>query len=608
MSHSTRSAHYWTATGAGLLSLVLYHLLMRNFFPNPMLMVGHDYSYFLARLLDGYFWWRQNGFFSIPWFTPSFLGGIPFFPNPQSMYHSIPQALSLVMDPLSAVYATVLIFAAMGFFGFYIMLAGPFRLGPAPCALGAFIFMFNGFYMSRMIVGHFAFHCFMLTGWIIFFILSGLGDSEKSRWPLVIRDSAAAGILLAYMASSGGLALAQVMVTSILAGALIHAMAHGGLRGTILRFILSGVFSLGLSAGKLLSGAAFLAQFTRDDISPVARDFMSAIYIILSALFLPTDGKVELSLLVNRKFFVALHEFDFAISPVPFFLAVVGLYIAGKKLMDAKARQSLPAGAYMAAMVVFLIFLVPLALNFHSDTITSLANSVPLLKNATRRLRWIAVYIPPMIIISVMTLDSFRIGARWKYAACALLAMASIASASVRDWDYYLQQGYDPAPVARGWKQAMEGASPFRIDAIGVLMDKQGAPITRPHSAVPTLFVMGVSPMYAYEPIFGYKQHKLPPGDLAAGPAMAQAGGHLNLRNPACFLYPEENGCAPGDLFKTDSQDRAEAFRSYKPFPFSMPWRQKIANALSIIFIPITALALLAPAAARLTARGDSGG
>ena len=32
---------------------------------------------------------------------------------------------------------------------------------------------------------------------------------------------------------------------------------------------------------------------------------------------------------------------------------------------------------------------------------------------------------------------------------------------------------------------------------------------------------------------------------------LSENNGRLNLFNPSCFLFPEENNCLPGDTFKT---------------------------------------------------------
>ncbi len=61
----------FVATSLTLL-LIIYILLFGDFFPNNQNKLGHDYTYFLSRLLAGYYWFETNGLFAIPWFTPAF--------------------------------------------------------------------------------------------------------------------------------------------------------------------------------------------------------------------------------------------------------------------------------------------------------------------------------------------------------------------------------------------------------------------------------------------------------------------------------------------------------------------------------------------------------
>ncbi|MDH5637547.1 MAG: hypothetical protein OEZ04_03570, partial [Nitrospinota bacterium] len=400
MASFTKSAHLKISIAAGAVSMAVFHLLMSGFFPTSNGRMGHDYTYFLPHLLDGYFWWKLNGFFSVPWFTPSFFGGAPFLANPQSMYHSIPQALTMFMDPVSAIYVTVLLFAAAGFFGFYALLADPFRLSPTASALGAVLFMFNGFYVTRMIIGHFGYHSFALAPWIVFFL-----TRQRIGISGLIRDVAAAALMLAYMASSGGLAIAPVMITAILAAGLIHVAAFGGFRDFALRFTLSGAVSIGLSAAKLVATYSFLSHFPRESAIQLVRDALGAMYIILSTLFLPTDGKVEATIMANSIYYLGPHEFDYAVSPGPALLLAVAGYMAAQKLGFTGISRRLLTTRGAAGAAVLLLAALPLVLNHQSWLSSGLHASVLVLKNSSIHLRWIAIYIPSVIILAALALE-----------------------------------------------------------------------------------------------------------------------------------------------------------------------------------------------------------
>ncbi len=149
----------------GLLVVLLfaYKLIFIDLLFMPDGTMGHDYAYFLPVLLSGYFWYQTNGLAHIPWFTPSQCGGLPFLGDLQVPFYSAPQVLTFLQPPSDAVATTFLLFAAIGYLGAYGLLRFAFCTGPWMSAAGAAIFMFNGFYAYRVLIGHLTFHAFMLT-------------------------------------------------------------------------------------------------------------------------------------------------------------------------------------------------------------------------------------------------------------------------------------------------------------------------------------------------------------------------------------------------------------------------------------------------------------
>ena len=59
-------------------------------------------------------------------------------------------------------------------------------------------------------------------------------------------------------------------------------------------------------------------------------------------------------------------------------------------------------------------------------------------------------------------------------------------------------------------------------------------------------------------------------------------GENFNFFNPACFLFPDENNCLPGDTFKIDEKEKLTKFTSYNQFEFKQSPIQKISNYISI--------------------------
>ena len=132
--------------GVGLLLLNAWTWIFGAFLPTRNGTLGYDWAHKLPLLLDGTNWFLQNGCRSLPWFAPSFCGGIPLFPHPASFYVSLPQLLSFAMDPLRAAHYALLILAAAGLLGTYLLLRRVYRVGEWASLLGAGVFLFNGFH------------------------------------------------------------------------------------------------------------------------------------------------------------------------------------------------------------------------------------------------------------------------------------------------------------------------------------------------------------------------------------------------------------------------------------------------------------------------------
>jgi hypothetical protein len=169
----------WIPLASFLLLLVTFNYIFGQFFPAKNGMIGNDYSFILPELLDGYFWFKSNGFFVPFWFTPSFCGGQPVLGYPQSEFYSIAQLLTVFFNPLSSVYVTVILFASIGFFGIYVLLRKCFGSSRQSAVFGGALFMFNGFFIHRMIIGHFGFHSVMLIPLISWLLLKEISKKSK---------------------------------------------------------------------------------------------------------------------------------------------------------------------------------------------------------------------------------------------------------------------------------------------------------------------------------------------------------------------------------------------------------------------------------------------
>lgn len=150
--------------------------------------VGHDYRYFVPRLIDTDLHLRVNGP-GIQWYTPTFGSGLPAYPNPQHLEYSAIQALTYLLNPWLAILLTAAIAQAIGFASCYKLAREQLGLGVTASTLCATVFIANGFSISRLTVGHVGFLFFPLTA-LLLRLLLGHRHSALTR-------GAAAGLIVA---------------------------------------------------------------------------------------------------------------------------------------------------------------------------------------------------------------------------------------------------------------------------------------------------------------------------------------------------------------------------------------------------------------------------
>jgi hypothetical protein len=144
------------ASCGGVIITTIVVLMSRSY---PL--VGHDFAYFIPRMLDTYLHVRVNGPV-VQWYTPTFGGGLPAFFNPQHVQFSIPQILMTAVEPWTAILLAVVITSACGFAALYRFLRNTLRLSAVPSTVGAACFLGNGFFIEHAIVGHVGFLLFPL--------------------------------------------------------------------------------------------------------------------------------------------------------------------------------------------------------------------------------------------------------------------------------------------------------------------------------------------------------------------------------------------------------------------------------------------------------------
>ena len=558
-------------------------LIWGGFLPNRAGHLGVDYSFWLPQLLAGDFWHLRAPALSMPWFNPSQCAGAPWHADPQGAYLSVPQLLTFVVPPLRAVQISFLAYAAGGFAGTYWLAARCFGLSKAASLLAACLFTLNGFFAARMMVGHLSFAPFMLVP----ALTSCLLDRAADR----IRACLAFGALVAVMIQAGMAVLVLPAYFTMLIVTVMQALATGaGLRVPASRLAAGSVLGLALCAGKLAAIFALMAHVPRDAYPlPGLPNLAASAWLAFRCLFLWPTASMTTELL-NSALILEPHEFDDRVGPVPLLLMASG-WLAWRRQPRAQATRN--DRLLWDSLVLLLI--VPLALNTYAPYWTALLKHIPVLRSASSLLRWFAAYMLPAVIGAALAVDRlFASPARRGFSAAVAVA-ATAACLLLGDRAIYGAAGlgvYDPAPVEESWRQVAATGQVPPIQRLAIPLTPSGQPDMS--VARQNLLTQGASPVLCYDPVFGYRLEAFHQGTLHPGPVLDETriGDRieLNLKNPACYVFPGANGCAPGDTFLKSQRAQAADFAGYRPFAFAKPWWAHMADWIGIISLTGSAL------------------
>ncbi len=568
--------------GTFVLLMAAYHYVFGAYFPLPNGLMGHDYAGTLPGFTDGFLWFHNNGLLAPPWFTPSFCGGQASFADPQAGFYSIAQFLTFIVNPVSAVYAAMLLFAALGFWGMYVLARHTFALSPIAALGAATFFMFNGFYAHRMIVGHYGYQPFMLVPWLAWLLCTPPGTRNARSQSAVLTVSA--GLVLAYWLQGG---LGTLMVPAGLAVLALACIADMRSAGTLWRVLLRGTgaatIALALSASRLIAGTALLSQFERTYYPlPGIADPLGLLKFVVHALFYSSQHAYETvtPLWKNMQWSALPHETAFGVTVIALALIVVGAL-----LRATDDKRPLLRTRWVPAALLLAIVALPFALLYYSPEWNAILKRLPIFGATTSPARWLIILIPLICLLAGMAANLRQIP-RW----VALIAVAGVPLLNaIENRDYYKAQNYDPKPVVDFHRAVSDGKVQPAIDRIEDRRGADGGPI--PDNLA---FTRGATAIYCYNPLFGYRLEKYRAEPLEAGPVDKEVRpGHFNLRNPACLLYPVENGCSPWDTFRTDQRQELQRFSSYRPFGFKVSRTQALANVLSEIALAVALLSLV---------------
>jgi hypothetical protein len=544
--------------------------------------VGHDFNYFIPHLLDSYIHYKVNGL-SIQWYTPSFGGGLPAYPNPQHVQFTLTALLMLFTGPWNAYWASSAIFILTGFISCYFLFEDVLEFDPLTSTIGSIIFNINGFVFSHAIVGHFGYQAFPLLPTALLVIF------HKKIKPVY------KGILLALIFGinihNGGFYVIVIYLLSFLITIPILIILCPGVfswKNFIQTGISTTLFTLMLCGSKLYAVASFMRWFPREITDYYNPSLFHGLLGILLQLFGSTtlltvenlSGTMNITDYTSytntiSDTYYGIWEFDLGISSAV--LILCGLlpifYIFTK-------RKKIGAKTILLLTLSLLGLWLTTEFRLTNGLIYPNIHHLPVIKSLHVNLRFTAAYLLPLSILSALgfkylqeTLKSnyHILGIFFFLVSLTIIPLFTYSSLPAIIYGY----SFDISPANLIYQRATTNYE------FGIKFIKH----------IPDLYVFNehASNIRPHEPIFGYGNEYFHPF-IDPGRVEIIKDNYFNMTNPASLVFPEENNLILFEKISANQQEELDQFIHYKQPNWKRPVIQNILDLLmlcSIFLVPI---------------------
>jgi hypothetical protein len=496
--------------------------------------VGGDYQLFGPRLIDSLLHYKVNGF-SIQWYTPSFGGGLPAYPNPLQMQFSLPQLFTFFVNPWVAILASSVIYIIIGFLVTFLFLRDAMEFKPLSAILGANFMVASGFFIEQLVVGH----ADKITFPLIVVPVYALLNRKIPAWLAGVLISLTGAILL----YSGGVYIGVIcFFTTIIAIPIVYLLKPSLLawRRLVPAIIWGGFFTLLLCGSKLYAVTAFMQSFPREVHDQYFVDWVTSIGGLVFQLvgvmttlpFLNLIGKSSLVYVARLTQWTGspygFWELDTSISPALIILLVYGVWIILSRKPHLDRNNLLKKGITGICLIISIILVVQFstARGFLFDALKGL----PLLKSLRTNTRFVASFILPLAILGAKIFDGWTKGKSGIKTISAFGLLNGISLVAL--WAYYLLpmsvQGrdFEVLSILETYTK-IEAGDIFPVNKI--IPDMNDYEVFQAQASNVT---------HHYDPLLGENSFR---PLVHEGSVFDIEDGFYNMTDPTGYVFPKEN-------------------------------------------------------------------
>jgi len=557
-------------------------------------LVGSDYRLFGPRLLDTLLHYKVNGF-SIEWYTPSFGGGLPAYPNPLQMQFSFQQLFTFFANPWIAILATGALYIILGFWVTFLLLRDVLELTPLSSILGAGFFVANGFFIERLVVGH----ADKITFPLIVVPIFALFYRKIPAWLAGVLIAITGAILL----NSGGVyigfmcfftAIVTIPITYFLKPALFD------FKKIVPVIVWGGILTLLLCGSKLYAITTYMQTFPRDVhdhyfvtwYASITGGVFQLIGVMTTLPFLRLIGKSSLDFVFRLTKWTGtpygFWEVDSSISPALIILLFYGIWTVLFRKPHFDRSNLIKKAIAGIILLISIIFVVQFstARGFLFDAV----KGWPLIKSLRTNSRFIASFVLPLAILGVKGFDHWIMG-KSGFKTISAFAFLNVLSL-IALWGYYLlpmqvqSRNFDITSILSTYSSIQAGNT-FPVKKIIPAMNDYEV-----------FWAQASNVTHHYDPLLGESSF-LPL--VHEGSVFDIQNGYYNMTDPTGYVYPKENNSKLFSLIPVSDNKKLVEFLSRHQPNWKLPLIQIVLDwAAGLTFILILLAVILYPVRKRI--------
>jgi hypothetical protein len=555
---------------------------------------GTDYGLAVPSILDSALHMRINGL-SIQWYTPTFGGGQPAYPDPINSQFSLQTILTMFLDPMLTIVISIILFVAAGFFASYYFFSRILKLDMTTSVLGAVFFSANGYMMERIAIGHLGYISFPLLPLMLILLVD-------ERIPKYVAGLLFALLIAALLHMAGYYIIILCGFSILIIFPLLYIVRPVVLswKRIFLVVTVGGCLAALMSISKLSAVYSYMRFFPR----LISNEYSSSLLLSLLGIILQLMGTMSLlpirwlvgldprllpeniagiTGIIHDKYW----EFDMAVSPVIFGIIIMGI----DSLLHQPTKLSsifIKEKRWLAWLILIVSTWLVTQIILARGIIYPLIGNLPIISSLHVNYRITAAFIFPLALIAAVLYNRWSV--HWErpkaliILTCVnLLTLGPLFFYLVPDADF-VDRTYDVSDSQRIHREMLAG-NIFEVTQIGYTGNNN------------TLALLNqTSNLDLYNPIFGFGLEFFHP-EVRPGSVWEISDGYYNMTNPTGFVFPEENNTRAFERIRVEDKARMAAFVAHRQPDWAIPVYQQVCDwisGLSTIVVAGTAMMLFA--------------